>query len=86
MTTTETPNTPNTPARPRPLKLLTVQEVAAALRVDPVTVRRWIKAGRITATKIGGAYRISATDLERALAHGVHRTSSPLALDGRAQL
>lgn len=39
--------------------LLTVPEVAAQLRVDPATVRRWITIGRLPATKPGRDYRVS---------------------------
>lgn len=34
-------------------ELLTVQETAALLRVRPITVRRWIRQGKLTAFRIG---------------------------------
>ena len=40
-------------------KLLTVAEVAERLRIHPMTVRRHIKSGRIRATRIGRAVRVS---------------------------
>jgi excisionase family DNA binding protein len=47
-------------------ELLTVDEVAGRAKVNPETVRRWIKSGRLPAVKpAGGAYRIHSTDLER---------------------
>ena len=46
--------------------LLTVTQVAAVLNVHPATVRRWIAAGALTATRLpGGTYRVAATDLEQ---------------------
>mgnify|MGYP003688436779 CR=1 FL=1 len=38
--------------------LLTVADVAARMRVDPVTVRRWINDEKLPAIKIGRTYRI----------------------------
>lgn len=47
-------------------KLLTVLEVAQEVRVTPLTVRRWVNAGDLPATKPGGnkaGWRIDADDL-----------------------
>lgn len=44
--------------------LLTVQEVADALRVHCNTVYRWIDSGQIKALKTGGEYRITESDLK----------------------
>lgn len=41
--------------------LMTVKEVAQALRISPVTVHRMIKAGKLTAIRPGKAYRIHRT-------------------------
>ena len=40
---------------------LTVQEAAALLRVEPITIRRWIKSGHLPAFQLrpSGHYRIS---------------------------
>jgi excisionase family DNA binding protein len=47
--------------------LLSVAEVAAVLRVDPMTIRRRIWAGELAAVKLGTArnapMRIAASDL-----------------------
>ena len=51
-----------------PRDLLTVGEVAAELRVDPATVRRWITAGRLEATKPGKDYRVTPQALDALLA------------------
>lgn len=55
--------------------LLTVREVAARLRVDTTTVRRWIKAGCLEAVILPHAgpyqaYRIRQATLTALLAEG----------------
>ena len=49
------------------MKLLTVQEVAEAMRVSEKTVRRLIKRGDLTAYKVGdrGQLRVKEGELER---------------------
>ena len=44
-------------------RLLTTPEVAAYLQVDPNTVYRWCRDGRISAIKIGREWRIDQRDL-----------------------
>src|SRR4051794_14115496 len=41
-----------------------VEEVAERLLVDPQTVRRWIKSGKLKAYKPGREYRILSSDLD----------------------
>jgi len=48
-------------------RLLTTEEVAELLRIDPVTVRRLIGRGELTAYRIAGEYRFSEADLEKFL-------------------
>lgn len=43
---------------------LSVKEVAALFRIDPKTVRRWIKAGTLPATRLGRDWRIARADLK----------------------
>ena len=43
---------------------LSVKEVANLFRVCPKTVRRWIKSGRLSATRLGRDWRIAKTDLK----------------------
>lgn len=50
--------------------LLTVAEVAETLRVSNMTVYRLIKAGDLTAIRVGKNYRIRAADLDAYLAGG----------------
>jgi excisionase family DNA binding protein len=48
---------------------LTVEEVAAELRVHPDTVRTWIRSGELDAIDIGREYRIYRADLDEFLRH-----------------
>ena len=46
-------------------EILTVEEAAERLKLNPQTLRRWIRAGLLPARKIGRKeYRIDARDLE----------------------
>jgi len=55
----------NTPNRDR---LLTPAEVADLFRVDPKTVARWHKTGKLDATKtLGGHRRYRESDVRRLL-------------------
>ena len=48
--------------------LLTAKEVALRLRLDPETVRRHIRAGRLPAIKVaGGGWRVEEEALGRVL-------------------
>lgn len=48
-----------------PEPLLTPAEVAARFRVDPKTVTRWAKAGKLTAIRtLGGHRRYHADDVQ----------------------
>lgn len=49
-------------------RLLKVQEAAEAHRVEPDTIRRWIREGRLPATRNpAGHYRIAEEDVLLAL-------------------
>ena len=49
-------------------ELLTPGEVAVMFRVDPKTVTRWARAGRISAIRtIGGHRRFRASEIQRLL-------------------
>jgi excisionase family DNA binding protein len=51
--------------------LLTPSEVAALFRVDPKTVTRWAKAGKISSIKtLGGHRRYREVEVRRLL-HGI---------------
>ena len=43
----------------------TIEEVANILKVNPESVRRWVRAKKLPAIKLGGKYiRVSAIDLD----------------------
>ena len=46
-----------------PDKMLSVEEIADELEVNPETVRVWIRSGELVALSIGKGYRISRADL-----------------------
>ena len=46
--------------------VFTVEEAANICDVHPETVRRWIRADKLKAAKIGTEYRISRAELEEA--------------------
>jgi excisionase family DNA binding protein len=46
-------------------RLMTTEEVSELLRIDPVTVRRLIMRGELTAYRVAGEYRFTPTDLEK---------------------
>lgn len=47
--------------------MLTVGEIAAELRILPITVRRLITAGQLRAHRIGRTYRVPTTALDEYL-------------------
>ena len=58
-------------------RLLTVREVADAMRVSTMTVYRLIKAGELGAIRVGRHFRIREEDLTAFLnAQTVHRSGS----------
>ena len=44
-------------------ELLTVQEVARYLRLNPLTIYDYIRAGKLKAVKFGRSYRVVYRDL-----------------------
>ena len=56
--------------------LLTPAEVAALFRVNPKTVTRWARAGKITAIRtLGGHRRFLASEIKRCLEQMEHETA-----------
>jgi len=43
----------------------TVKEVCEILKVKPLTVYRWLKAGKLKAVKIGKSFRIEKSEFEK---------------------
>lgn len=61
---------PQNPAQnpPDPEQLLTPSEVAAMFRVNPKTVTRWARAGKISAIRtLGGHRRFKASEIQKFL-------------------
>jgi len=58
-------------------RFYTIPEVARILRVSDQSVRRWIKAGELRATKPGKEYRIGHTNLEEFLRAREPRPKAP---------
>lgn len=57
---------PRTTAAPEEEELLTPAEVAAMFRVDPKTVTRWAKAGKLSSIRtLGGHRRYRASEVAR---------------------
>ena len=57
--------------------MLTVPEVAERVGKNPETVRRWIRAGRLPARKIGTQHVIDEADLEAADIGGSNQLPVP---------
>jgi excisionase family DNA binding protein len=54
-----------------PEELLTPSEVAAMFRVNPKTVTRWHRTGKVSAIRtLGGHRRFKASEIRRLLAQG----------------
>ena len=54
-------------------QLLTIGDVADFARTSDKTVRRWIAAGDLRATRLGRLVRVHPDDLERFMARGQRR-------------
>lgn len=48
-------------------ELLTTEEVAQILKVQPITVRTYISRGELPAVSLGGSYRVYRRDLDEFL-------------------
>lgn len=46
---------------------LTTKEIASILKVNVLTIRRWIDSGKLPATFLGKEYRIKKSDYEKFL-------------------
>ena len=54
--------------------LLTVDEVAEALRIRSKTVRKWIYLGKLQVVKIGRSVRVRRSTVETLIREGTRRT------------
>lgn len=61
----------------------TINQAAISLKVHPLTIRRYIKQGKLKAYKAGGNVRIAVNDLRSFTTHFVPRskTNKPPATD-----
>jgi len=50
--------------------LLTVEEFAAALRVKPSCIRRWVREAKVTVVHVGRLVRIPASEVDRVVLSG----------------
>ena len=54
-------------------KLYTVNEVAEILKIDPHTIRQWLKEGTINGIRLGRYWRIRERDLKELYETGTAR-------------
>jgi putative resolvase len=47
------------------IRFYTVKEVCEVLKIKPLTVYRWLKAGKLKAVKIGKSYRVEQSEFEK---------------------
>ncbi|OGM25737.1 hypothetical protein A3D00_03340 [Candidatus Woesebacteria bacterium RIFCSPHIGHO2_02_FULL_38_9] len=52
---------------------LTTKDLAILLKVNIVTVRRWIKSRKLPATFLAKEYRVKKTDFEKFIKEGLER-------------
>lgn len=60
-------------------ELFTVSQIAENLKVHPITIRRYIKEGKLKAFRAGGNVRISAQDLKAFTQSFVPKIKNPKA-------
>jgi excisionase family DNA binding protein len=61
-------------------EVLTVAEVARRLRVHPVTLRKWLRAGKVRGVRLGGTktgWRIPSSEVTRLLTAAPLEDGSP---------
>ncbi len=55
---------------------LTAQDAAQLADVNPGTIRRWVREGKLTEHRAGAHVRVSRADLERMLRTGTRRVAN----------
>ena len=63
-TLTKTPKAQKKPVRGYSGGFMTVYEIADLLRVEPLTIYRYIRSKKLTAYKLGKDYRVQQKDFE----------------------
>jgi excisionase family DNA binding protein len=61
--------------------VLTIEEAAEELRVQPKTVREWLRTGRLEGIKAGRLWRIRREEWERFLKASTTRRKEPTPAD-----
>jgi excisionase family DNA binding protein len=51
-------------------RYLSPDDVAKKLNISPLTVRRWLKAGKMKGVRVGRLWRVRESDLEAFLKRG----------------
>ena len=51
--------------------LLSVQETAKRFDISVITIRRWIKEGKLQAVKLGRQWRIRDSEIRKIIANGI---------------
>ncbi|MBU4233901.1 MAG: helix-turn-helix domain-containing protein [Proteobacteria bacterium] len=51
-------------------RYLSPNDVAKKLNISPLTVRRWLKSGKLKGVKVGSLWRVRGSDLEAFLKGG----------------
>ncbi len=46
------------------MQLLTVEEVAAYLKINPEVIRRWLREDKLPGVKVGKEWRVSKEDID----------------------
>jgi len=49
------------------MELMTVEEVAVYLKINPEVVRRWLREKRLPGVKVGKAWRINKEEIDKIL-------------------
>ena len=60
----QTPKTQKKPAKGQSGAFLTVSEIADMLRVEPLTIYRYIRSKKLIAYKLGKDYRVQEKDFK----------------------
>lgn len=57
-------------------KIYTPEMAAELLHVSPLTLRSWLRIGRLNGVKVGRQWRIRESDLKAFLEHGESNTKN----------
>ncbi|WP_458401451.1 helix-turn-helix domain-containing protein [Candidatus Avelusimicrobium sp.] len=68
-THTKAPKAQKKPVQGQSGGFMTVYEIADLLRVEPLTIYRYIRSKKLTAYKLGKDYRVQQKDFETFLKH-----------------